>query len=76
MTYVGIAKDVEARLEQHNGNTKGGAKSTRSARPWKIARTLGPFDGRAKAQSVEYQIKQQSGTARIAGSDDSPLPSN
>jgi putative endonuclease len=59
VTYVGISKDVEARLAQHNGEAKGGAKSTRAARPWALARTLGPFETRGEAQSVEYALKQQ-----------------
>ena len=59
VTYVGIAKDPEARLLQHNGLTKGGAKSTRAARPWLIARTQGPFATRAEAQVVEYALKQK-----------------
>ena len=65
MTYVGIAKDVEARLAQHNGETRGGAKSTRSARPWKLARTEGPYPSRGEAQSREYALKQLRGPARL-----------
>ncbi len=67
VTYVGIAKDVEARLAQHNGETKGGAKSTRAARPWTIARTLGPFGTRGEAQSVEYALKQKPAQQRLLG---------
>ena len=65
VTYVGIAKDVQARLAQHNGETKGGAKSTRAARPWALARTLGPFETRGEAQSVEYALKQKSPQVRL-----------
>ena len=65
VTYVGIAKDVEARLVQHNGDAKGGAKSTRSARPWQVARTEGPFKSRGEAQVREYALKQLRGTARL-----------
>ncbi len=65
VTYVGIAKDVDARLTQHNGEAKGGAKSTRSARPWKVARTEGPFESRGEAQAREYELKQLKGAARL-----------
>jgi predicted GIY-YIG superfamily endonuclease len=65
VTYVGIAKDVEARLLQHNGEAKGGAKSTRAARPWRLARTEGPFASRGEAQAREYEVKQLRGAARL-----------
>jgi putative endonuclease len=65
VTYVGISKDVSARLAQHNGETKGGAKSTRAARPWSLARTLGPFETRGEAQSVEYALKQKPPRERV-----------
>ena len=65
VTYVGIAKDVEARLLQHNGEAKGGAKSTRAARPWRLARTEGPFGSRGEAQAREYALKQLRGPERL-----------
>ena len=67
VTYVGIAKDVEARLAQHNGETKGGAKSTRAARPWTVARTLGPYPTRGEAQAREYAVKQLPPEERLIG---------
>lgn len=71
VTYVGIAKDVEARLAQHNGETRGGAKSTRAARPWRVARVTGPYASRAEAQSAEYALKQLRGPARLASDEGS-----
>lgn len=67
VTYVGIAKDVDARLAQHNGEAKGGAKSTRAARPWVLARTEGPYATRGEAQSAEYALKQLGAAERLAG---------
>lgn len=67
VTYVGIAKDVDARLAQHNGETKGGAKSTRAARPWALARTEGPYPTRGEAQSAEHALKQLGAAERLAG---------
>ena len=64
---MGIAKDVDARLVQHNGDAKGGAKSTRAARPWRVARTEGPFGTRGEAQAREYALKQLRGAARLKG---------
>ncbi len=69
-TYVGIAKDPETRLSQHNGLRPGGAKSTRSGRPWVVANELGPYATRGEAQAVEYQVKRLSRPARLAASTD------
>lgn len=66
VTYVGIAKDVDARLEQHNGERPGGAKSTRAARPWQVARTLGPFASRGEAQAEEHRVKSLPRKERLA----------
>ena len=32
-TYVGITTDLRRRLDQHNGERRGGARSTRAGRP-------------------------------------------
>ena len=66
VTYVGITKDVEQRLSQHNGLVPGGAKSTRGHRPWSLEVTLGPFGTRGYAQSVEYRIKQLPAARRLS----------
>lgn len=63
-TYVGIAQDVDRRLRQHNGELAGGARSTRSGRPWAVARRLGPFADRSTASRVEHAWKKVRGTAR------------
>ena len=39
--YTGIAKDVDARLAQHNAN--GGARFTRGRGPWQVIHTEGPL---------------------------------
>ena len=65
VTYVGIAKDPEARLSQHNGLIKGGAKSTRAARPWVIDHTRGPFATRGEAQELEYVLKQKPAAEKL-----------
>jgi putative endonuclease len=39
--YTGIAKDVDARLAQHNANA--GARFTRGRGPWQVVHTEGPF---------------------------------
>lgn len=64
-TYVGIALDVEERLEQHNGLRPGGAKSTRAGRPWELTVTYGPYEERSEAQRAEAQVKRLRGPERF-----------
>jgi putative endonuclease len=66
VTYVGIALDVERRLLQHNGELKGGARSTRAGRPWQLAASYGPYPTRGEAQRAEHQVKLRRGSERLA----------
>ncbi len=43
IAYTGIAADVTARLAQHNGEKRGGAKFTRGRGPWRVAHVEGPM---------------------------------
>lgn len=54
--YTGITTDVERRLKEHNGSSKG-AKYTRSRRPVKL---LKAFEAGSKSEALkeEYRIKQ------------------
>ncbi|MCB9896908.1 MAG: GIY-YIG nuclease family protein [Planctomycetes bacterium] len=65
-TYAGIATDAERRLRQHNGELRGGAKSTRGGRPWELVATWGPFDDRGTAQRAEHGLKRLRAEARLA----------
>jgi putative endonuclease len=65
-TYAGITTDPERRLQQHNGERPGGAKSTRAGRPWEVVATWGPFAERGEAQRAEYGLKRLPGKARQA----------
>ncbi|RKY17555.1 MAG: GIY-YIG nuclease family protein [Planctomycetota bacterium] len=65
-TYAGISTDPARRLQQHNGELPGGAKSTRAGRPWQIIATWGPFADRGRAQRAEYGLKRLPGKARAS----------
>lgn len=64
-TYVGISIDPARRLEQHNGELRGGAKATRAGRPWTIATEYGPYETRGDAQRAERAVKRLRGRARL-----------
>jgi len=57
--YTGIAIDVEKRLDEHNGKSKGGAKYTNGRRPVKLLYTE-KCKTRSTAQIREYAIKKLS----------------
>jgi putative endonuclease len=65
-TYVGVTKDLERRLAQHNGVQPGGAKSTRGGRPWTLWKSKGGFADRSAAQSAEAALKRLNGDKRVA----------
>jgi predicted GIY-YIG superfamily endonuclease len=73
-TYVGVTTAPERRLDQHNGARAGGAKATRSGRPWQLGATYGPFETRAEAQRAEHALKRKRGRARLAWSPPAPGP--
>ncbi len=55
--YTGITTDVTRRLKEHNGELKGGAKSTRMKRPVKLVH-MEEYPSRSLASRREYAIKQ------------------
>lgn len=57
-TYVGATTDEIRRLRQHNGEIKGGARSTRGFRPWEIIRVIGPIPTQSEALKEERRVKK------------------
>ncbi len=60
--YVGIAKDFNKRIAEHNSG--GGAKYTRSRRPVTLV-YLEKFSCRSKASSREYQLKKMDRNSKL-----------
>lgn len=57
-TYIGSTTDVRRRLRQHNGEIRGGARSTsRFAPNWQIACWISGFANRSEACRWERIIK-------------------
>lgn len=65
-TYVGISREPERRLSQHNGQRRGGARATRAGRPWSLEAVHGPYRTRGRALRVEARLKQLRGRRRLA----------
>jgi putative endonuclease len=59
--YIGVTKDIETRLNQHN---RGAGKSTRSNRPWKLFYTE-EYNTWSEAARRERQIKSQKSRSYI-----------
>ncbi len=59
--YIGHAKDLHYRLQQHNN---GYCKSTKSGVPWKVVHTE-EFLTRSEAMKREKEIKSQKSRAYI-----------
>jgi putative endonuclease len=57
--YTGITINVEERLLKHNGQKIGGAKYTKTRRPWKLVYTK-KYKTRSEALKKECQIKKLS----------------
>lgn len=57
--YTGIARDVQRRLNQHNGAGRGGARYTRARRPVQLVYQEDAA-GRVQAARREWQIKRLS----------------
>jgi predicted GIY-YIG superfamily endonuclease len=64
-TYVGMSNDVPRRLRQHNGELVGGAKYTKSGRPWELVMVFGPYDDRSEGCKVEWRAKRFRGQERF-----------
>ena len=58
-TYIGITNNLEKRIKQHNGELKGGAKSTKSSSNWSFHTIIGKFNNKSEAMSFEWYWKHQ-----------------
>ncbi len=57
-TYVGITNNLTRRLKQHNGECVGGAKYTKSCRPWKVFGYISGFgDNKIWVLQFEWRLK-------------------
>jgi len=57
-SYVGVTNKMARRLRQHNGEITGGAKFTRSNRPWVIVAQF-KCEARSRALSLEWNVKHR-----------------
>lgn len=62
--YTGVARDLQKRLRQHNGDLVGGPKYTRGRRPVRLRWSDVAAD-RSSAQQREAAIKNLGRTAKL-----------
>lgn len=62
--YTGVARNLERRLRQHNGELVGGARYTRGRRPVELAWSE-PCADRAAAQAREAQVRKLSRAEKL-----------
>ena len=55
-TYVGYTDNMTRRLRKHNGEIKGGAKATRTGRPWELVAYVQGFLTDGEALSFEWYM--------------------
>jgi len=58
-TYIGITNNLKKRLRQHNGELKGGAKSTRCGIKWEYHTIITGFRTKSEALSFEWYWKHE-----------------
>ncbi|XP_047319243.1 structure-specific endonuclease subunit slx1 [Impatiens glandulifera] len=59
-TYVGVTTNSSRRLKEHNGELRGGAKTSYAGRPWVFACIIQGFINRSEACSFESKWKSWS----------------
>ena len=59
--YVGMSKDINKRLKEHN---RGKSKYTKSRLPWKIIYSEGPYETK-KARKLEKYYKSTAGKIKL-----------
>jgi len=64
-TYVGSTNNPVRRYKQHMGVLPGGARATKSHRPWRIAAIFGPYSNRSEGCKAEYALKRRRGLGRV-----------
>ncbi len=65
-TYVGVSRNWQRRLRQHNGSLRGGAKATRRSRPWVVLHVVDGFSSRGEAQVAEARLKKLKAEQKIS----------
>ena len=66
-TYVGATNNLARRLRRHNGLMSGGARATRTGRPWSFLYHTRSSMTKSQALSLERRIKNASRRSAFRG---------
>mmetsp|Transcript_110766 Transcript_110766/g.308609 ORF Transcript_110766/g.308609 Transcript_110766/m.308609 type:complete len:234 (+) Transcript_110766:155-856(+) len=58
-TYTGITDNLGRRVRKHNGEIKGGARATRTGRPWRVLCVVRGFPCKGDALCFEWRAKRE-----------------
>jgi len=68
ITYIGFTVDPRRRLRQHNGEVKGGARESKSCRPWKMILCVWGLPNHMAAVQFEYAWQHPGESRLVRGS--------
>jgi len=60
-TYVGITNNLIKRIRQHNGEIVGGAKQTKTGRPWQYLCYISGFPTEKAVRQLEWRLHHPNG---------------
>ena len=63
-TYNGYTNNLQRRIRQHNGDIKGGAKSTHNKGPWRYYCIITGFEDNIEALQMEWKLRTIKGRRR------------
>jgi predicted GIY-YIG superfamily endonuclease len=69
-TYVGMTNDPSRRIRQHNGELSGGARRTRTGRPWRFLAVVSGFGTMSQAMQAEWRLKRTRSVGKALATSD------
>jgi len=65
LTYAGVTDDMRHRLRQHNGAIKGGARSTKRSKAWRLMFLVRGLPDRRTCLQLEWRLHRRHGSGHV-----------